>query len=74
MFKTKTREWGIRTLCDIPKGGFICIYVGKLFGLEDSNFQGQNHGDEYFADLDNIEMVERFKVSYDNLSLQYADF
>lgn len=32
---------------------------------EQSNFQGQNHGDEYFADLDLIEIVERMKDGYE---------
>ncbi len=44
-------------------GAFICIYVGNLFENEEGNKQGQNFGDEYFADLDLIEIVERQKVS-----------
>ena len=43
-------------------GAFICIYVGNLFESEEANKQGQNYGDEYFADLDMIETVERQKV------------
>jgi hypothetical protein len=43
-------------------GAFICIYVGNLFESEEANKQGQNFGDEYFADLDMIEVVERQKV------------
>jgi len=66
VFKTETRDWGVRTLCDIPKGGFICIYVGKLFGVDESNSQGKNHGDEYFADLDLIENVEKQKEGYES--------
>jgi len=65
VFKTEERDWGVRTLCDIPKGGFICIYVGNLFDNEESNTQGKNFGDEYFADLDLIEMVERQKEGYE---------
>jgi hypothetical protein len=44
-------------------GAFICIYVGNLFESEEANKQGQNFGDEYFADLDMIEVVERQKVN-----------
>jgi hypothetical protein len=36
--------------------------VGNLFESEEANKQGQNFGDEYFADLDMIEVVERQKV------------
>ncbi len=54
-------------------GAFICIYVGNLFESEEANKQGQNFGDEYFADLDMIEVVERQKVKnsaiWDNYDL-----
>lgn len=30
LFKTARRGWGVRTLHDIPRGGFICVYVGKM--------------------------------------------
>ena len=43
-------------------GAFICIYVGNLFESEEGNKQGQNFGDEYFADLDLIDTCERQKV------------
>ena len=39
-------------------GGFICIYVGNLYTNEEANKQGQDFGDEYFAELDLIEVVE----------------
>ena len=47
---------------EICSGAFICIYVGNLFEADEGNKQGQNYGDEYFADLDMIEMVEKRKV------------
>ena len=50
----------------MPKGAFICIYVGNLFENEEGNRQGQNYGDEYFADLDLIEIVERNKEGYES--------
>ena len=49
MFKTEKRGWGIRTLCDIPAGSFICVYVGNLYTNEEGNKQGVEAGDEYFA-------------------------
>lgn len=66
VFKTETRGWGIRTLVDLPEGAFICIYVGNLFDNEEGNKQGKNFGDEYFAELDLIEIVERRKDGYES--------
>ena len=43
---------------DMPQGAFICTYVGKLYGTEEGNKQGIAFGDNYFADLDMLEVVE----------------
>ena len=40
VFKTERRGWGIRTLNDIPAGGFICIYVGNLYSNDQANRLG----------------------------------
>ena len=66
VFKTEKRGWGIRTLNDIPAGGFICIYVGNLYSNDEANRQGQDFGDEYFAELDMIESVEGRKEGYES--------
>lgn len=66
VFKTEKRGWGLRTLADIPQGGFVCIYVGNLYGASEGNEVGQQFGDEYFADLDLIEVVERNKSGYES--------
>ena len=66
IFKTEKRGWGIRTLVDLPRGSFICIYVGKLYTNEEANIQGQEYGDEYFAELDLIEVVESQKEGYES--------
>ena len=66
VFKTEKRGWGIRTLHDIPQGSFICVYVGNVYTSEEANKQGQNFGDEYFAELDMIEVVERRKDGYES--------
>jgi len=44
------------------QGSFICTYVGKLYTSEEGNRLGGILGDEYYADLDLIEIVERGKV------------
>ena len=66
VFKTEKRGWGMRTLCDIPQGAFICIYVGNLYSTDEANEHGKNFGDEYFAELDMIETVERNKEGYES--------
>ena len=66
IFKTENRGWGIRALDDLPQGAFICTYVGKLYGPEEGNAQGTAFGDDYFADLDMIEVVEGRKEGYES--------
>lgn len=58
LFKTKAKGWGLRTLDDLPKGSFICIYAGQLLTEQEANQDGTQYGDEYMAELDYIEVVE----------------
>nr|CAD7591759.1 unnamed protein product [Timema genevievae] len=66
VFKTENRGWGIRTLHDIPQGTFICIYAGHLLTDQEANEGGKNYGDEYLAELNYIEAVERMKEGYES--------
>ncbi|KDR11107.1 Histone-lysine N-methyltransferase eggless, partial [Zootermopsis nevadensis] len=66
VFKTENRGWGIRCLNDIPQGGFICIYAGRLLTEQGANEEGKNYGDEYLAELDYIEVVEKLKEGYES--------
>lgn len=34
LFMTSRKGWGVRTLCDIPEGTFICEYAGKIISGE----------------------------------------
>lgn len=65
VFKTTNRGWGIRCLNDIPQGAFICIYAGSLLTEQRANEGGMNDGDEYLAELDYIEIVEKMKEDYE---------
>lgn len=65
VFKTVNRGWGLRCLNDIPKGNFVCIYAGDLLTEQNANEAGDNFGDEYFAELDYIEVVESLKEGYE---------
>ena len=40
--------------------------MGNLFESEEANKQGQNFGDEYLAELDMIEVVEKRKDGYES--------
>ena len=40
--------------------------MGNLYTSEEANKQGQNFGDEYFAELDMIEVIERRKDGYES--------
>lgn len=67
LFKTARRGWGVRTLCDIPRGGFICVYVGKMLSEAVANEEGKQMigGDDYYAELDFIEVMESAKEGYE---------
>lgn len=67
LYRTKNRGWGLECCHDIPNGTFICIYAGRLYMEDEANAlcQGQEHGDEYFAELDLIETATLFKEGYE---------
>ncbi len=66
LFKTQKCGWGVRCLDDIPQGQFICVYVGELLTGQQANEVGRKFGDEYFAELDFIETVEKAKKDYES--------
>lgn len=41
--------WGVRPLSDIPKGSFVCEYVGEII----SDSEAETREDSYLFDLDN---------------------
>ncbi|RWS26315.1 histone-lysine N-methyltransferase EHMT2-like protein [Leptotrombidium deliense] len=50
VFRTKGKGWGVRPLRDIPKGTFVCEYVGEI--ITDSEAD-RREDDSYLFDLDN---------------------
>lgn len=66
VFKTKDRGWGLRSLDDIPKGSFVCTYIGHVYSEEVGNELGTRDGDEYQAELDYIEVMENRKEGYES--------
>ncbi|XP_037043697.1 histone-lysine N-methyltransferase eggless-like [Bradysia coprophila] len=65
VFKTKSRGWGLRCLNDVPEGSFVCVYAGDLLTDKSANIAGGEYGDEYFAELDFIEVIESLKEGYE---------
>lgn len=50
LFKTANRGWSVRTLNDIPKGSFVCEYVGEIITDEEAE---QREDDSFLFELDN---------------------
>lgn len=65
VFFTEKKGWGVRTLVDIPKGSFVCTYVGAVYTEKEAEMDGIKYGDEYLAELDYIETVEEIKEGFE---------
>ncbi|XP_023217380.1 uncharacterized protein LOC111619796 [Centruroides sculpturatus] len=50
LFRTKQKGWGVRALKEIPKGSFICEYIGEIISDSEAD---QREDDSYLFDLDN---------------------
>lgn len=48
LFRTRTRGWGVRTLLPIPKGTYVCEYIGEI--ITDSEAE-RREDDTYLFDL-----------------------
>ncbi|CAJ0958584.1 unnamed protein product, partial [Mesorhabditis belari] len=60
LFKTAQCGWGVRTLVDLPNGYFVSNYNGAL--LTDHMADNlKDRGDEYFAELDLVDVIENQK-------------
>lgn len=49
LVRTQGKGWGVRTLKDIPKGAFICEYIGELITDSEADRRAE---DSYLFDLD----------------------
>lgn len=50
LFKTEDRGWGIRTLRPIPKGSFVCEYIGEIITDLEAD---RREDDSFLFDLEN---------------------
>ncbi|KAI4886848.1 hypothetical protein NFI96_021447, partial [Prochilodus magdalenae] len=66
LFMTQHKGWGIRCLDDISKGTFVCIFTGKIVTDEMASSEAITSNNEYLANLDYIEEVEKLKEGYES--------
>ncbi|CAB3372667.1 Hypothetical predicted protein [Cloeon dipterum] len=52
LFRTEGKGWGVKTLRPIPKGAYVCEYIGEV--ITDSDADSRDD-DSYLFDLDNRE-------------------
>lgn len=50
LFRTKGKGWGLQTLRHIPKGTYVCEYVGEIISDSEADHR---EDDSYLFDLDN---------------------
>lgn len=55
LFRTKGKGWGLRTLRHIPKGSYVCEYVGEIISDSEADHR---EDDSYLFDLDNRVSIE----------------
>ncbi|XP_014249022.1 histone-lysine N-methyltransferase EHMT2 [Cimex lectularius] len=57
MVKTKDKSWAVITLCPIPKGSYVCEYVGEIISDCEADTR---EDDSYLFDLDNRDGGESY--------------
>ncbi|XP_015108514.1 histone-lysine N-methyltransferase EHMT1 [Diachasma alloeum] len=50
LFRTKGKGWGLKTLRPIPKGAYVCEYIGEIISDSEADHR---EDDSYLFDLDN---------------------
>ncbi|CAI6361811.1 unnamed protein product [Macrosiphum euphorbiae] len=73
LFLTEKKGWGVRTLTDIPKGSFVCTFLGVVRTEKDADNDFSLNWGEYLADLDFLETVEEIKDGYESYVVQPED-
>ncbi|XP_051727894.1 histone-lysine N-methyltransferase SETDB1-A isoform X2 [Ctenopharyngodon idella] len=66
LFMTQHKGWGIRCRDDVAKGTFVCVFTGKIVNEDKMNEDDTVSGNEYLANLDFIEGVEKLKEGYES--------
>uniref|UniRef100_A0A673FPT1 [histone H3]-lysine(4) N-trimethyltransferase n=1 Tax=Sinocyclocheilus rhinocerous TaxID=307959 RepID=A0A673FPT1_9TELE len=66
LFMTQHKGWGIRCKDDVAKGTFVCVFTGKIINEDRMNEDDTVSGNDYLANLDFIEGVEKLKEGYES--------
>lgn len=66
LFMTQHKGWGIRCRDDVAKGTFVSVFTGKIVNEDKMNEDDTVSGNEYLANLDFIEGVEKLKEGYES--------
>uniref|UniRef100_A0A9J8BE29 SET domain bifurcated histone lysine methyltransferase 1a n=1 Tax=Cyprinus carpio carpio TaxID=630221 RepID=A0A9J8BE29_CYPCA len=66
LFMTQHKGWGIRCKDDVAKGTFVCVFTGKIVNEDRMNEDDTVSGNDYLANLDFIEGVEKLKEGYES--------
>ncbi|XP_016299844.1 histone-lysine N-methyltransferase SETDB1-A-like isoform X3 [Sinocyclocheilus anshuiensis] len=66
LFMTQHKGWGIRCKDDVAKGTFVCVFTGKIINEDRMNEDDTVSGNDYLANLDFIEGVEKPKEGYES--------
>ncbi|XDV34092.1 hypothetical protein PO909_004297 [Leuciscus waleckii] len=66
LFMTQHKGWGIRCRDDVAKGTFVCVFTGKIVNEDKVNEDDTVSGNDYLANLDFIEGVEKLKEGYES--------
>jgi len=64
LFKDKNKGWGLRTLHDLPRGTFICQYIGEILTSEQGHERAQTMDDKYQTSLDLIKQIRSDEEPY----------
>lgn len=57
LFKDKSKGWGLRALHDLPRGTFICQYIGELLTSDQGHERAQSMDDKYQTSLDLVKQI-----------------
>ncbi|XP_030644436.1 histone-lysine N-methyltransferase SETDB1-A [Chanos chanos] len=66
LFMTQHKGWGVRCQDDVAKGTFVCLFTGRVVTEDMVTAEGQGLADDYLANLDYIECVEKIKEGYES--------
>ncbi|CAF3641045.1 unnamed protein product [Adineta steineri] len=67
LFKDKSKGWGLRTLHDLPRGTFVCQYIGELLTSDQGHERAQIMDDKYQTSLDLVKLVRYEITDEDNI-------